>query len=203
MHNLNNKKIAIYGGSFNPIHIGHLLLAEWTREQLKLDKIVFIPSLIPPHKLNNKITEAHHRFKMVELAIQQNAHFSVSNFEIEKNQISFSINTILYFREHFQISEKQLYFLIGCDSLIDFPKWRDPDTILNSCTVVVYRRPLYNIADAKAEYQKKVLLVDNPLIDLSSSFIRNRIQQGKSIRYMVPFGVERYINRNLLYKKKS
>ena len=194
-------KVGLYGGTFDPIHIGHLLLAEWTRVKLNLNKIIFLPALIPPHKQDHAITKPQSRLQMVQLAIQENPYFQASDFEIEKGDISYSIETILRFKELYHLSNRQLYFLVGADSIIDFPAWRAPDKILQNCRVVVYRRPNFDLLTAQTKYMSKVIQIDNPIIEISSSDIRQRVSKGYSIKYLVPYCIEEFIFNNALYKK--
>lgn len=196
-------KVGLYGGTFDPIHMGHLLLAEWARDKFNLTKVIFVPTLIPPHKQHHNITSAHQRFEMVRLAIQGNPHFEVSNIEIKRKDVSYSIETIVKFRRRYQLSKKQLYFLIGADSLIEFSSWRTPRQILKNCQVAVYRRSNFDVSKAEAEYLNNVIIIDNPLIDISSSDIRERILKGKSIKYMVSPSVEEFISKSAIYKKNS
>ncbi len=196
-------KMGLYGGTFDPIHNGHLLLAEWIREKLELDKIAFIPAFIPPHKMTQKITAAELRFQMIQLAIRSNPHFEVSDYEVNKQGVSFSIDSILHFRSLYGMRPEQLFFLIGSDSLIDFDGWYKPDEILKNCRIIVYRRSHFNPAMVKHAYVQRVTFVENPYIDISSSDIRSRVFQGRSIKYMVSPEVEAFILGNSLYVNKS
>jgi len=195
--------IGIYGGTFDPIHCGHLLLAEWTRIELNLDKIIFVPALIPPHKQQQTITAANLRLQMVQLAIQDNPHFETSTIELEKKETSYSIFTILEFRKIYNLAQDQLHLLIGADSMLDFHKWHQPDQILRNCQVVVYRRYNCDYSQVSPDYLDQVILLNNPIIDLSSNKIRERSSLCKSIKYMVPPVVEKFIFHHGLYKKIS
>ncbi len=196
-------KICLYGGTFDPVHIGHLLLAEWIRDELDLRKIIFIPAAIPPHKQDKRITPADIRWQMLQLSIQGNPSFNISDFELKNKNVSYSLKTILHYRRTLKISRENLFFLIGADNLENFSSWYKPDEILNACHVVVYRRPGTIIADAPNEYVTKMKIMDNPLIAISSSDIRRRIRNGQSVKYMIPPHVETLIYENNLYKNKS
>ena len=195
--------IGLYGGTFDPIHFGHLFLSEWIREKLMLDKIIFIPAYIPPHKQIQEISHADHRSKMVAIAIEDNPFFEISSYEIEKRNISYSIETIMHFRRKYHLSANQLYFFIGSDSLMDFETWHMPNQILGNSRVVVYRRFSADFSTVRKEYLEKVMLVDNPLIEISSSEIRRRVAKGLSIKYMVSPKVGTFIHAHSLYEKKS
>lgn len=192
-------KIGIFGGTFDPIHIAHLLLAEWIKEEFNLSKIIFVPAATPPHKQNQKMTPPLLRLQMVQLAIQRNPVFEASNFEIEKGDISYSIDTIHHFRQRHQLPAKQLFFIIGADSLLELTLWRNPEQILRDCQVVVYQRRGYDITKAKKKFLRHVILLDNPIIEISSSTIRQYIADGHSIKYMVPVSVEEFIFKKALY----
>lgn len=194
-------KIALYGGSFDPIHYAHLLLAEWIREELALNKIIFIPAFIPPHKQTQNISAAALRLEMIKLAIQDNPHFDVSAYEIEKADISYSINTILFYRNYYQLPAAQLFFLIGDDNLALFSSWKNPEKIVENCQVIVYRRNKVDRATTTTTFHTKMKFIQNPIIDISSSAIRDRIAAGLSIKYMVSPPVEAFILKNGLYKK--
>ena len=192
--------VGLYGGTFDPIHNGHLLLAEWTREVLNLDKIIFIPAFKPPHKREQFISDVQYRLQMLRLAIKNNPYFEISMLEIEKSNISYSIETILLFKKKYNLTSQQLFFMIGADSLYDFPNWYHPDEICKNCTIVVYQRLGFNFNEIKNQYVKKTTLIKTPIIQISSTKIRQHVSSGKSIKYMVPVQVEAFICKNSLYK---
>lgn len=193
-------KIGLFGGTFDPVHHAHLLLAEWIKEELSLSKIIFIPAFIPPHKIQHPITPAELRLEMVQLAISDNPAFAVSRVEIDKGDISYSIDTIMYFRRHLNITREQLFFIMGSDNLHQFSSWKSPDKIIDNCQVVVYKRINFDFSEFDPEYKHNMLLLQNPLINLSSSAIRERVLRGQSIKYMVPPLINEFISHHELYK---
>ncbi|MBD3289411.1 nicotinate (nicotinamide) nucleotide adenylyltransferase [candidate division KSB1 bacterium] len=195
--------IGLYGGTFDPVHIGHLLLAEWIREELDLRKIIFIPAAIPPHKQEKEITPSKIRMQMLEYAIRGNSSFKISDFELRNDDVSYSLTTILHFRESLKISRDNLFFIIGADNLVTFSSWHKPKEVLRNSSVVVYRRSGNKLSDVPDEFLNEMLVMNNPLIDISSSEIRERIRDGKTIKYMVPPKIETLIFENNLYKNKS
>jgi nicotinate-nucleotide adenylyltransferase len=190
-------KIGILGGTFNPPHIGHLIVAESIRDQLRLDKILFVPSYIPPHKLFSQVALPKQRLEMVELAIEKNRNFSASPLEIAREGKSYTIDTINSLINLHPAS--QLFLIIGMDNLMDFSDWKSPNDIVSKVELLVMNRPGYD-ADVKSEFKRFATFVKVPNIDISSSDIRRRIKLGRSIRYLVPFEVEQYILKKGLYK---
>lgn len=194
-------RIGIYGGTFDPIHFGHLILSEWIRESLDLEKIIFIPAFIPPHKTEKTITPPSDRKRMLLMAIENNPCFRMSDYELEKQGVSFSIDTITYYRERYGLDKSDLYFLIGSDSLHDFHTWHQPEKILSLCEVVVYHRPGYDVDAVDPKWKNSVHIYNNPRIEISSTVIRARVALGLSIKYMLPSNVEKYIRDHSLYQK--
>ena len=189
------QRIGILGGTFNPIHIGHLAIAQMAREKAGLDKVIFVPAFIPPHKTVNHLAAAKDRLAMVRLAISDNPSFEVSDFEIKKGGRSFSIETVRHFREVFKKKAK-LYFIIGGDSLVTLPNWREIHELLKIVTFLAVNRPGYK-KDRKA---MKHIAVESEL-NISSSDLRKRVIQGKTIKYLVPDKVIRYIGQHKIYGK--
>jgi len=192
-------KIGLFGGTFDPIHIGHLIIAEWIYEELQLEKIIFIPAGDPPHKQSKYISSVKHRLEMVRLAIEDNSKFDISEFEAEKIGKSYSVETLKEFSEVYK-SQATLFWIIGSDSLIDLPNWFQPDKIYELSTVVVYPRMDFEVEKASRHLREKSLIVAAPQIEISSTEIRNRVSNGPTIRYLVPSKVEEYICTNGLYK---
>jgi nicotinate-nucleotide adenylyltransferase len=192
-------KIGIFGGTFNPPHYGHLIVAEFIREEVGLDKIIFIPCSIPPHKQNDEylsqIASPEHRFEMVKLAITGNKFFEVSDIEINRGGVSYTIDTVNYFVSNFP--EEKFYLLIGADQFAEFHTWRKPDEIVQKVNLIVFNRPGFVIP--KTEFSKFATFITIPNIEISASTIRKRIRHGKSIKYLVPPAVEEYILANKLY----
>jgi nicotinate-nucleotide adenylyltransferase len=190
-------KLGIYGGTFNPPHIGHLITAESVREQFKLDKVIFVPSFSPPHKFDLQIALPNQRFEMLDLAIKSNRSFSATDLEIKREGKSYTIDTINSLLQSYQNSK--LYLIIGMDNLIDFPNWKSPLEIVNKVELVVMNRPRYDL-EARNEYTRYANIIRVPNIDISSTDIRRRVKMGRSIKYLVPNEVEQYIFKKGLYK---
>jgi nicotinate-nucleotide adenylyltransferase len=193
-------KIGLFGGSFDPIHNGHLQLANWTKSKLALNRIIFIPAAIPPHKQNLILTDSKHRYRMIQIAIENYSDFEVSNIELKRSGISYTIDTIFYFKKKFELSKDNLVLIIGADSLIDFPNWKDPAKIIKNCQIVVLQRSEVNMNRANPGYLRQVMMLQSPLIDISATDIRHRVKQGESIAQFVPPAVEQYISKHSLYR---
>ena len=191
-------KIGLLGGTFDPIHIGHLVIANWIREDLGLEKVIFIPTGNPPHKLNCKVTDIKDRLEMVRLAINDNSHFEISDIEIRNEKISYTVNTLREFSE----TGNEIYYIIGEDSLKELPKWKNPEEILKLSYIVTVRRPNVSKYKIKFRNSKKIIFFDSLEISISSTQIRERVKEGKSIKYLVHPAVEKYIKEKGLYKIK-
>jgi nicotinate-nucleotide adenylyltransferase len=188
-------RIGILGGTFNPIHIGHLILAEEAYHKLKLDKLVFVPTFIPPHKSIDVPISAKDRLRMVELAIEGNPKFEVSTIETSSKKKSYSIDTLKEFRRAYG-EDAQLYFITGSDSLKDLFSWKDINDIFKISKFIVANRPGYPVKDIPKEVETVVITP----IEVSSEDIRLRLKEGRSIRYLVPEKVRTYIAEHNLYK---
>ncbi len=200
-------KIGIFGGSFDPIHFGHLMLAEQAREQCNLDKVYFVPAATPPHKISEQRADDKHRLEMLHLATAGHDKFEVSTIEIDRGGVSFTVDTLGQFCETFPSAD--LFFVMGADSLDDFSTWREPSKICDLATPIVFERPgaeavqLEKFADfANQEKLTKIKdhKIDFPQMDLSSTRIRNAIKAKQSIRFQTPRAVELYIQTSKLYK---
>lgn len=192
-----DKKLGIFGGTFNPPHIAHLLAAESVRDHLKLDKILFVPAAIPPHKLKEDIIPAKHRLEMVRLAIRGNPSFELSDMEVRRKGPSYTIDTV---RELRRIRPgDDIFFIMGIDLLTDFDTWKEPDKILEECTLVAMNRPGFDLAVVDKDLLARIELVNVPSVDISSTNIRRRVKSGRSIKYLVTADVEDYIRRNSIY----
>ncbi len=196
-------EIAIFGGTFDPIHLGHLLIAEQVNNKYSLDQIIFMPAGRPPHKVNKVISSSKDRLKMVDLAIRDNEYFVSSNYELEKEGKSFTAETLRYFNS--QDIAKRIYFIIGADSLLDIFNWREPDYLLKYAHYIVAHRPGYDFSafyqDEKYKpYLERISILDTIQVDISSSRIRNLVKNDKSIRYQTPDIIIDYINDNNLYR---
>nr|WP_300002099.1 nicotinate-nucleotide adenylyltransferase [Tissierella sp.] len=197
-------KIGIMGGTFNPIHLGHLVLSEHIREEMGLDKIIFIPTGHPPHKDNSEVIEGYHRKAMVELSIGDNPCFDLSDIELKRIQKSYTIDTIYELKELYK--DDRLIMIIGGDSLINIESWKEAEKLLREIEFVVADRVLREKKDIVEEikrlnnkYEADIKYFDTPLIEISSTEIRDRMRSGKSIKYLVKEEVYRYILEKGLY----
>lgn len=201
-------KIGIMGGTFDPIHNGHLIVAEYTRTSLKLDKIIFMPSGQHPFKDNKEITPSEKRMKMVSLAIESNPYFQTSSIEIHRVGITYTIDTILSLKEKYKNDD--LYFIIGSDILLEIEKWKSFNQLINICNFALVRRmgEYKEGADNKLSYLREkyniqIEEVKAPIIEISSTEIRQRLKKELSIKYLVPEIVEKYIFQHNLYNKEN
>lgn len=203
-HTAQSGKIGLMGGTFNPVHYGHLLIAENAYEQFGLDEVIFLPTGQSPHKDARHILEAEERMEMIRLAIADNTHFSCSDYEIRKEGISYTYLTIQAFYE--QLAGKELYFIMGADSLAYFDSWMRPDQISRMCTILAAVRDGWNreelvpIRDFLQEkYGTRIHFIRTPNFSVSSRMIRKRILEHQSIRYLVPDAVEQYLKEHAVY----
>ncbi len=193
------KRIAVMGGTFNPIHYAHLISAEQVRAGLGYDKILFIPSARPPHKVADAdIIEPEHRYQMVLLAIAENPHFEVSRIELERAGPSYTIETLKALKALYG-ETTELAWIIGADSLIEYKVWKDFDEVLERCVMIATTRPNYNLNQVPFVIQKRVTTFPITGVDISATVIRERIRKGLSIQYLVPEGVQAYIEQHQLY----
>jgi nicotinate-nucleotide adenylyltransferase len=199
------KRIGVLGGTFDPIHIGHLIFAEQVRVLCDLDKVIFIPAKNPPHKLNDGVTQINHRFEMCRIAIQSNKYFEVSDIEMLSDNLSYTYNTLQKMKKELG-SSTDLYFIVGSDAWLDLDEWYKSEALLNEFSFIIGDRPGYKenlvndkIKIIKEKYNTNVEKIDIPEIDISSSNIRDLVFQGKSIKYLTPEAVEKYIFENKLY----
>ena len=190
-------RVCIFGGTFDPPHIGHLMIAQTVCEAEKFDKILFIPANIPPHKKN--ISVVNDRLAMLNLAIKGNPNFEISDMEIERGGVSYTIDTLKDIRSSFIKAEDELFYLIGSDSLLGFKKWKNPKEILKHCNVVVAIRPGFRPSDIPAWILHRIQFANIPRFEISSSNIRQRWRENKTIRYLVTLPVWEYINHHNLY----
>ncbi|SHJ95067.1 nicotinate-nucleotide adenylyltransferase [Anaerobranca californiensis DSM 14826] len=192
-------KILIFGGSFDPVHLGHLILAQICGQRLKA-RVIFLPTGNPPHKTIT--TPVKHRLEMLKLAIKGNENFQISTYEVEKQGVNYTFETLAYLKKFYN---KDLYFLVGGDSLLDIHKWKEPEKILELCTLVYAKRKgfefdVYNHLKSFNLNPDKVVEIDTPIIEISSTDIRLEVKRGNSIKYLVPDAVEQYIYQHGLYK---
>lgn len=192
------KKIGILGGTFNPIHVGHLAIAQFALEKLELNKVIFVPCCQPPHKQIPHLAPAKDRFQMTKLAIEDNPAFDISDFEIKKGGRSYTIDTARYFQKIFPAGTK-LYFIIGGDSLGTLRHWKQINELLKIVSFVAVNRPGFRPSRTRIRHQTILM----PGIDIASSYLRRRIAQGNSIKYLVVDKVFKYIEKNKLYRYKQ
>jgi nicotinate-nucleotide adenylyltransferase len=217
-----SQRLGILGGTFNPIHYGHLAAAEEVRDRLKLDRILFIPSYLPPHKFEEEVPSAVQRLEMVRLATTGNPLFEPSEIEIDRGGRSYTIDTVEALSKAFP--GMQLFFITGLDSFLEIQTWHRWERLLTLCTFVVISRPGYHFPDlAKISFMESaahelarldqgdlqqatvrsaeftIYLERIPLFDISSTDIRNRVKAGVSIKYLLPDAIETYIITNKLY----
>ena len=190
-------KICIFGGTFDPPHIGHLLIAQTVCEAETFDKVIFVPANKPPHK--KKISDVGDRLAMLSLAIEGNPNFEISDLEIRRGGISYTIDTLRSIEKNVIDAEDELFYLIGSDSLLDLEFWKDPKEILKKCNVVVAIRPGFRPSDIPAWILHRIQFANIPRFEISSSNIRKRWRENKTIRYLVTLPVWEYINKNNLY----
>ena len=188
------KRIGILGGTFNPPHLGHLILAQEALKKLKLDKVIFIPASIPPHK-EIKDNKAYLRYKMISLASRGNPRFEVSKIELERKTISYSVDTLRILKNKYG-KNTEIFFITGSDSLNELESWKNIDEVLKLANFVIAIRPGFPVR----KLRRKVKFIEIPLLDISSSMIRKRIKASKSMRYLVPEKVRKFITRHRLYK---
>jgi len=217
------RRIGIFGGTFNPIHCGHLRAAEEVREKLNLAKVIFIPSKTPPLKAD-ELVESEHRYKMTKLALSGNIFFEISDIEFKRQGKSYSVHTIEEMRKIFQ--DVDFYFILGIDAFLEIPTWWQPERLISLVDFVIISRPSFRFVDLLLspyiEVQRSILekldraelesysttlrnkrvaiTLKMPLLDISATNIRKRIREGKSIKYLLPESVESYIIANKLYK---
>lgn len=203
------RNIGVLGGSFNPVHVGHLMMAQGAVDALNLEKVLFVPAGHPPHKDLATLADATHRLRMLRLAIEGNSRFEASEIELRRQGPSYTIDTMRHLRQEYG-EGCGLYFIIGADSIQELPLWKDVATLVLLCKIVPLSRPgersgdeIQHLAQAVGEQNARELLgrlLRIPLVDVSSSDIRRRIAAGLSIRYLVPEPVRLYIEENHLYR---
>jgi len=216
-------KIGLFGGTFNPIHLGHIKAAGIVAKKFLLDKLYFIPSYIPPHKKSVQIASPQHRLKMVELAVGPFPHFSPSSIEIDAGGKSYSILTLKKIKT--QYPEARIFFLLGVDAFLEIDTWRDYENVLEQCSFIIMSRPQFRLEDAHEVLCKKysqrivdlsnsstsvgiedsanlIYLVSIQALDVSSTEVRARVIRNQCIKDLVPESVEHYIKEKGLYQKK-
>ena len=196
--------IGVLGGTFDPIHMGHLVLAEEVRARLDLAEILFVPAGQPWLKVGSPVSSAGHRVEMVRLAIADRPYFKLSTIEIERAGPTYTVDTIAELKAQLGAGD-ELFFILGRDNLAELPRWRQPSRLITMCRLVAVPRPGYPLPDLKAleasipGLSQRVMLMDKPEIDISASAIRDRVARGLSIHHLVPEPVAGYIRQHKLY----
>jgi len=198
------RKLGIMGGTFDPIHYGHLVTAEGARDELALDKVIFVPAGKPPHKPGHDIADSGDRYKMTGLAIASNVFFEISSIEIDRPGPSYTIDTIQTVTDLYPGAE--IYFITGADAVLDIITWKNVGKLLSMCYFVAASRPGYHLDElwekvgAFIQYpKKKIFNMEVPALAISSTDIRRRVREGKTIKYLLPEPVEDYIAKHKLY----
>jgi nicotinate-nucleotide adenylyltransferase len=192
------------GGTFDPIHIGHLVSAEGARQRFALDYVVFVPAGLPPHKEMSKVSAPEHRYLMTTLAVMSNPAFFVSRLEVDRDEPSYTIDTVRHFSRQ-EAAGANLYFITGVDAIIDILTWKDYAELLELCDFIAVTRLGYSLKRLEEAQKKmpgimnKVHLLEIPALAISSTYIRERVATGKTIKYLTPEPVEQYIEKQRLY----
>lgn len=200
---MGKKRVGIFGGTFDPIHMGHLIVAETIMDEFHLDKVVFIPAAVPPHKLGRQISPAKHRYMMTMLATCSNPRFQVSDMEMHRQGPSYSRDTLAQLIEEHG-SDTEFYFIVGADSVENLHTWNRIDELLTMCHFIGASRPgcmpdMEKIAQRFGPLAEKIHCLETPELEISSTEIRHRVGQKRTIRYIVPETVEQYIYKEKLY----
>jgi nicotinate-nucleotide adenylyltransferase len=200
-------RVGVFGGTFDPVHLGHLILAEQCREQGRLDQVLFVPAARPPHKDERDLSPFAQRVEMLSLAISGQPAFRIDELEKDRPGLSYTVETLAHLHRHHP--EAELFLLVGGDTLHDLPMWYQPQAIVAQATLLVMARPgatLPSVEELRKspglteEMPLRVQVVDVPLIDIASRDVRSRVRRGSSIRYLVPRAVEAYIQDKHLYQ---
>jgi len=198
-------KIGIMGGTFDPVHYGHLVTAEGARFEYNLDQVLFLPSGQPPHKTMKKVSDPEHRYMMTVLATLTNPHFEVSRLDIDREGISYTIDTLRILRRIYG-PETELFFITGADAIFEITDWKDSDEYLTMAHFIAAARPGFCLEELPqatqnwvGEHGDRFHVLRVPAMAISSTEIRDRVRKGISIRYLVPEQVEHYIKRHGLY----
>ncbi len=187
----------IFGGSFDPPHVGHLIIAEKLADAIPLDIVTWVPAALPPHKNTEKLGPAEHRLAMTRIAVEGNPKFEVSTVEMTPEQPPWTIFLLEYYKNKYP--HDKLHLIIGGDSLAEFTTWRDYRALWELAEIDVALRPGYAVSEVDPEVLRNIRIIECPLIDISATAIRGNVRAGKSIRYLVPEGVAEYIEKNGLY----
>ena len=189
--------VGIFGGTFDPPHIGHLIAGERVLEQAGLSHLLFIPAAIPPHKKERELEEGNHRLQMLRSSVKENPNLKVSDIELQRGGVSYTVDTLKALRA--SMPDAVLFFIMGMDMLAEFSTWRATDEILDLAELLVLTRPEFPVPKLEHRLKERVRICRIPDVGVSSSEIRRRVKEGKSIKYMVVEAVEAYIWKHRLY----
>jgi len=199
-------RLGVMGGTFDPLHWAHLVMAEEAKNAFGLQKVLFIPTGQPPHKSDLSVSDAEHRYAMALLGTAQNPAFEVSRIEIERQGPSYTVDTIKTLK-HFYGESTDIFFLVGADEALDIVNWHEADQLPNLATFLVAPRPGFGLAELEsrlpAHFTASMKLLSMPPVDISSIDLRARMAEGKSIKYLVPESVEAYILKHRLYAERD
>jgi len=207
LHLQKAKRVGIMGGTFDPIHQGHLVTAEAARSEFDMNKVVFVPSGKPPHKKGLNISNKEHRYIMTVLATSANPYFEVSRTEIDRSGESYAIDTVRYIRSKLQ-PDCELYFITGADAIMEIVTWKDVEELFGDCTFIAATRPGFNLGKMNQQLSKKIskanlakiIPLEVPAMAISSTDIRERVKNRHTIKYLLPESVENFIQKNDLYQ---
>jgi nicotinate-nucleotide adenylyltransferase len=198
------KRIGIMGGTFDPIHYGHLVAAEAAREAFCLEKIIFVPAGIPPHKVQEEVTPARHRYLMTLLAIMSNPYFEISRIDLERGGVTYTVDTLADLKKEF--SEAIIYFITGADAILEILSWKSPAQVMSMADFIAVTRPGHDLDQLSealgsfySEFQEQIHILEIPPVGISSTALRRRLKEGRTVRYLVPDTVVTYIENRGLY----
>jgi nicotinate-nucleotide adenylyltransferase len=197
-------RLGLMGGTFDPVHVGHLVIAEAAREEFRLDQVVWIPAGDPPHK-DRKVSDQEHRYAMAVLATASHPDFVVSRLELEREGPSYALDTIRHFRK--QVKPQELFFITGADAILEILTWHRHDEVIRQCRFVAATRPGYDLGRLRRllpdAYMDRIHVFSAPEVDVSSTGIREKLAAGRSVRYLVPEPVEQYLTKHRLYQSRA
>jgi nicotinate-nucleotide adenylyltransferase len=201
------QRIGVIGGTFDPIHYGHLAAAEEARVRVNLEKVLFAVAGLPPHKLDEEVTPVEHRLAMVQLGIFSNPDFELSRVDVDRSGPSYTVDTISILQEQWG-QGTEMFFILGLDSLVEVPTWHQPERLIQLCHLVAVARPGFEVdmrqlEDSVPGISSRVEIIGMPEVDISSSDLQGRVREGLPIRYQVPEEVERYIREHRLYQQPA
>lgn len=198
-------KTGVFGGTFDPVHIGHLAVAERVYCDLDLDRIVFVPASASPFKLGEATTPGEHRLAMLKLAVQDNPHFAVNDIELQRGGTSYTVDTMEMLGERYP--QDEFYFIMGMDSFLELGGWKNVKRLVELCQLVVVTRPGYELPREQKELSslpsyvwQRTRFLETPGLDIAATEIRERIKKGRSVRYLLTPDVESYIYENGIYR---